>query len=194
MVKIKPDSIRKAYIFGVLIGIIFFIISVLNPWLTWAHKKEFYLHTSTTQEHIYGFIALIYGGWLSLLFIIISLGYIYGLKIWKAIVTNCISCILFLVNLFLWPTVGPTLAPDYARSITLSIGYYLGIVSVVIFSLALLFLIENRKSLQIEKKVISETKDVLENIEKEKLYCPSCGAGITDSTSTFCNKCGSPLK
>lgn len=191
MIEIKAERIRNIYTIGIIIGIIIFITSVFAPWVTWAHRTEYPLGSHTEQESLFGFSALFYGGWFGLLFIIVSLGYIYSWNVWKAIITNIVGCILICINILVWPDIGPTLVPSYARSVSISYGYYYGIVSLVFFCLLLLFLIENRNVINTMKTLKPEK---LENKPiEEKLVCPSCNSEIIDKTSTFCNKCGSPL-
>jgi hypothetical protein len=131
-----------------------------------------------------------FGGYVGIICMIISIGYIYGSKGKKGIISNVIGLLCFSVNYILWPNMASLFVPSGTTYGGIAGGYVIGLISLVIFFLSFLFLFENRKSLQGEQKKISNE----EITEKERQFCPSCGAEITDPTSTFCNKCGSPLK
>ena len=143
---------------------------------------------------LYGFSALFYGGYIGIIFLIISLGYAYAWSAKKAIITNILGCIFLCINLLIWPIIAPTMVPSNGKYIGVSGGYYLAIISLIIFCLSLLFLIENRKVIS-KKSLIHESKIKNDEIKEkiETINCPFCNSEIIDKTSTFCNNCGSPL-
>jgi hypothetical protein len=179
------DKIKIIY----LIITVFFVINCFFVYI----NQEYIVPVGFALARGYsGLEMFIYGGYVSIILMFVSIAALYASELKRAFITSLIANIFIAVNIISILIFYMLLSLDSnSNYVIVDSGFYC-LVGILIASIIVNILIySNKKNATFEGKAPSKP---LSQDTKNQTFCPNCGASLVDTTGGFCSKCGSPLK